>query len=252
MVLLEYSAIYLCVLKCQVCRFNTKCVCDYQAPVWRQPDCSESCRELWPIRHAAESPGGPHFAPLRPTGHTHTRLDTHAKDADPPGSVGGEPPNYKLRRQPPPLRRRWSLSLSPGGSDGGGGVAVVSVLPAAGGGVLPRAHGAAGNLRPGGPVLPSAACLQTPAVGAVCPPCSLPLPGLQPSDLLHPRHPARTQGAPFVWGQLPFVIIPSSPSFCDFVRGWVQHKRWWRSDGSKWVCSCRSFLIQTERYFPKD
>lgn len=105
--------------------------------------------------------------------------------------------------------RRDSSWYFPGGADGGRGESVVSVLPAAGGGVLPRSHGAAGNVRPGGPVLPSAARLQTPAVGAVRPPCALPLPGLQPSYLLHPWHPTCTQGQSLCAGVGTF----SSPLF---------------------------------------
>lgn len=46
-----------------------------------------------------------------------------------------------------------------GGADRRRGDLVVPVLPAAGGRVLSCSHGAAGNIRPGGPVLPAAACV---------------------------------------------------------------------------------------------
>lgn len=44
-----------------------------------------------------------------------------------------------------------------GGADGRRGDLVLAVLPAAGGRVLSCAHGAAGNIRPSGPVLPPTA-----------------------------------------------------------------------------------------------
>ena len=86
--------------------------------------------------------------------------------------------------------------LPKGGAYGGGVDPVITVLPATGGGELPRAVGAAWHLRPGGPIRPTPVCLQASAAGPVCAPSSMPVPGLQPAYLLHPGHPPCTQGNP--------------------------------------------------------
>lgn len=113
-----------------------------------------------------------------------------------------------------------------GGADCRGGDFVVPMLPAAGGGVLSRSHGAARNIRPCGPVVPSTACLQAPAAGSLRPPRTMPLPGLQPPDLLYPWHPTCTQGAALMFMHLcGFILLSPHVHFnlfapllaCDFL-----------------------------------
>lgn len=97
--------------------------------------------------------------------------------------------------------------LFSGGAYSRGGDFVVSVLPAAGRGMLSRPHGAAGNIRPCGPVLPSTACLQTSAASPVRPQSTMPLPGLQPPHLLYPWHPTCSQGAISIFMRLLLSVL---------------------------------------------
>lgn len=198
--------------------FMCMCVWHLQATLWRQPDCTKSSSKLRPIRYAAEPSCGSYSAPLCPARHTYTWLDPHTQDTDAPRGMGGEADSDWYQLMDIFLSEVASLKLRffyfSGGAYSRRGDFVVSLLLAAGRGVLSRCHGAAGNVQPGGPVLPSTARLQTPAAGAVRSKSPLPVPGLQPPYLLHPWHSTCTQGAAHAFVALCLVFTFSLSSSC--------------------------------------